>query len=159
MIAAACIVTACSKQSSTADAADGTVVTPYLAIGDALAHDRTDGLDALAALAVEAAETRKGEAGIDAIVDGAKRFGSDDIAAARAAFERMSTGMITYLKTDPAQQAGRMIVHCTMTFSGQGGAWVQVEGKVMNPYEGARMLHCGDKIAWSADVPGIDDAS
>ena len=36
---------------------------------------------------------------------------------------------------------------------GKGGVWVQAEGKVMNPYEGSRMLHCGDKVEWSADVP------
>jgi hypothetical protein len=153
MIVAACFSVACSKGSSGSDAADGTIVTPYLAIGDTLAHDRTDGIASLAALAVEAGADADGQPGIDAIREGAAQIGSDDIAVARAAFERMSSGMIEFLEADAAQQAGRMIVHCTMTFSGQGGAWVQAEGKVMNPYEGARMLHCGDKIAWGTDVP------
>jgi hypothetical protein len=156
-IALACFGLASCKQGSTGDAADGTLVTPYLAIGDTLANDRTDDLDKLATLLVEASAGTKDSPGVAAIIEGAASVGTDDIGKARAAFERMSTGMITYLKADEAQQAGRMIVHCTMTFSGQGGAWVQAEGKVMNPYEGARMLHCGDKIAWTAPVPGLDD--
>jgi hypothetical protein len=149
MFVAVCFIAGCSKQTPTVDASDGTVVTPYLAIGDTLAHDRTDGLEALRTLVVEACRARAGQPGIDAILDGAARIGPGEIAAARAAFERMSTGMIAYLQSEPDQQAGRMIVHCTMTFSGQGGTWVQAEGKIMNPYEGATMLHCGDKIPWS----------
>src|SRR5690606_12123708 len=54
--AAACLFVACAKEQSTVDAAaDGTLLTPYLAIGDTLAHDRTDDLAALGALAIEAA--------------------------------------------------------------------------------------------------------
>jgi hypothetical protein len=155
-LAAAFLVTACAKQKTDAD--DGTVVTPYLAIGDTLADDRTDGVAELAAVAIAAAKTEQDKPGIDLFLDGAGRIGAeDDLERARAAYERMSNGMIAYLEADPAQQAGRMIVHCTMTFSGQGGRWVQAEGKVMNPYEGSRMLHCGDKIAWSADAPGSGD--
>jgi hypothetical protein len=149
----ACLVASCAKPSATRDASDGTIVTPYLAIGDALAHDRTDDVAELASLVVRAAEAESGKPGIDAVLDAAGRIGTDDLAAARAAFERMSTGMITYLEADPSLQEGRMIVHCTMTFSGQGAAWVQAQGKVMNPYEGSRMLHCGDKIAWGSPIP------
>ena len=154
-VAAACLTVSCAKQSATSDAADGTIITPYLAIGDMLAQDRTDDVTTLAAAVSQAAEGEQGKPGIDAVIDGAARMNADDLAAARAAYERMSNGMIPYLQADPTQQAGRMIVHCTMTFSGQGGAWVQAEGKVMNPYEGSRMLHCGDKIAWGAEVPGL----
>lgn len=152
--AAACLFVACAKEQSTVDAAaDGTLLTPYLAIGDTLTHDRTDDLAALGALAIEAANREPSKPGVDAVLEGAARIGTDDLAAARAAFERMSTGVIAYAKADPDQQSGRMIVHCTMTFGGEGGAWVQAEGKVMNPYEGSRMLHCGDKIAWTAEIP------
>ena len=40
-----------------------------------------------------------------------------------------------------------------MTFGGKGALWVQKAGKVMNPYEGSRMLHCGDKLDWDAELP------
>jgi hypothetical protein len=152
-VAAACFLASCAKQGATSDASDGTIVTPYLVMGDTLADDRTDALSELAAIVSEAAAREVGKPGVELVLEGAARIGTEDLATARAAFERMSTGMIAYLEADPAQQSGRMIVHCTMTFAGKGGAWVQAEGKVMNPYEGSRMLHCGDKIAWGKSVP------
>lgn len=132
---------------------DGTLLTPYLAIGDTLAADELDGLSELGAQVIAAAETRQGEPGVDAIVQGASRIGAQEIQTARTAYEEMSDGMLQYLAAHPDQQAGHVIVHCTMTFGGKGGLWVQKEGKIMNPYEGAMMLHCGDKLAWDAELP------
>jgi Cu(I)/Ag(I) efflux system membrane fusion protein len=134
-------------------AGDGTLLTPYLAIGDVLAADKLDQLSELGAQVIAAAESRQGEPGVDAIVQGAGRIGAQDIQTARTAYKKMSDGMLAYLAAHPEQQAGHVIVHCTMTFGGKGGLWVQKEGKVMNPYEGAMMLHCGDKLAWGAELP------
>ena len=136
-----------------ANAGDGSVLSPYLAIGSTLANDSVDGLPELAAKAVQAAESHKGDPGMDAVLQGAGRVGATDIATARDAFKKMSGGVIEFMRAKKDKQAGHMIVHCTMTFEGKGGLWVQAEGKVMNPYEGAMMLHCGDKLGWDADLP------
>ena len=138
---------------ATAAAADGTMLSPYLAIGQKLAADEVEGLSELGAQVIGAAKGKDAEPGVAEIVQGAGRVGAKDIATARQAFKEMSEGMITWAKAHPESQAGKMIVHCTMTFEGKGGLWIQTEGKVMNPYEGAMMLHCGDKLDWSAPLP------
>ncbi|MCA9649669.1 MAG: DUF3347 domain-containing protein [Myxococcales bacterium] len=132
---------------------DGTMLSPYLAIGDALAHDGVEPLAELAPQVAQAARASAGQPGVEALAAGASRLADQDLAAARATFRRMSTGMIEYLRAHPDQQAGLTIVHCPMTFGGKGGLWVQPQGKVMNPYEGSRMLHCGDPLDWSAELP------
>ena len=134
-------------------AADGSILSPYLAIGDVLASDELDHLSELSASVIEAAQTESGKPGVDAIVQGAGRVPAQDIATARAGFRTLSRGMLDYMKADAGKQAGHVIIHCPMTFNGDGAAWVQKQGEIMNPYEGAMMLHCGDLVAWDAEVP------
>ena len=143
----------CDSKDGEKPAADGTLLTPYLQIQSTLAEDKLDNLSELGAAVVSAAEGKQDQPGVDKIVQGAGRIAAQDIATARSAFKTMSEGMIEYVKADPGKQHGNMLVHCTMTFAGKGAAWVQKEGKVMNPYEGAMMLHCGDKLQWSDEVP------
>jgi Cu(I)/Ag(I) efflux system membrane fusion protein len=132
---------------------DGTIVTPYLAIGDVLASDEVDHLAELSAAVIEAAQHDSETPGKDEILQGAGRVPAQDIATARTGFRTLSRGLIDYMRADTAKQSGHVIVHCPMTFNGDGAAWVQKQGDVMNPYEGAMMLHCGDVVAWDADVP------
>lgn len=132
---------------------DGTMLTPYLSIGDALAADAVEGLAELGAQVSAAAAKHEGEPGVDAIRQGASGLGSSDLAAARKAYKTMSDGMIEHLAAKSEERAGTVIVHCPMTFGGKGALWVQREGKVMNPYEGSRMLHCGDKLGWGSELP------
>jgi hypothetical protein len=134
-------------------ATDGTLLTPYLQIQSTLAEDKLDNLAELGAAVVAASEGKTDKPGVAKIVQGAGRIAAQDIATARSAFKTMSEGMIEYAKADPAKQEGNMIVHCTMTFAGKGAAWVQKKGKVMNPYEGAMMLHCGDLLEWTDEIP------
>ncbi len=134
-------------------AADGTLLTPYLGIQSTLAEDKLDNLAELGAAVVSASEGKADKPGVDKIIQGAGRIAAQDIATARSAFKTMSEGMIEYVKADAAKQEGHMLVHCTMTFGGKGAAWVQKSGKVMNPYEGAMMLHCGDKLLWTDEIP------
>ena len=141
------------EQAATAKAADGTLLSPYLAIGDTLAGDELDGLDKLGAEVVKAADGKAEAHGVADLLQGAGRVGAQDIATARSAYKKMSAGMIEFLAANPDQRAGHMLVHCTMTFNGKGGLWVQREGEVLNPYEGAVMLHCGDKLEWDAPLP------
>ena len=154
LVVSIALSTACGgSNDQAAQANDGTMLSPYLAIGDTLAADKLDRLPELGAQVIAAAEGKQGEPGVDAIVQGAGRVGAQDIQTARTAYKKMSDGMLQYLAAHPEQQAGHVIVHCTMTFGGKGGLWVQNEGKIMNPYEGAMMLHCGDKLPWGAELP------
>ncbi|MGH1344417.1 MAG: hypothetical protein ACRBN8_22850 [Nannocystales bacterium] len=145
--------TAISCDSSDKPATDGTLLTPYLQIQSTLAEDKLDNLPELGAALVAASEGKTDKPGVDKIVQGAGRIAAQDIATARSAFKTMSEGMIEFVKADAGKQEGHMLVHCTMTFAGAGAPWVQKSGKVMNPYEGAMMLHCGDKLQWSDEVP------
>jgi hypothetical protein len=143
------------KSVDPAKANDGTILAPYLAIGDVLASDEVDHLAELSASVVEAAQTESTKPGVDAIMQGAGRVPAQDIATARQGFRTMSRGMIDYMKADAAAQTGHVIIHCPMTFNGDGAAWVQKAGDIMNPYEGAMMLHCGDLVSWDAEVPSF----
>ncbi len=129
-------------------AADGTILTPYLAIGEVLASDRIDGIDKLGAQLIEAGQAHAGEPGVDELLAGAGRIGSPDIATVRLAYRKISAGMIAWLAAHPDERAGLELVHCPMTFTNEGGYWVQRAGQIANPYEGAMMLRCGAKIAW-----------
>jgi len=147
------LLTACGSKDPVEQANDGTLRAPYLAIGDTLAADGLDRLPELGAQVLAAAEGHRSEPGVDAIIEGAGHIGTQEIQAARTAYETMSDGMIQYLAAHPDQQAGHVIIHCPMTFGGKGALWVQKQGKIMNPYEGARMLHCGNKLGWDAELP------
>lgn len=143
----------CDSGGDDKPAGDGTLLTPYLQIQSTLAEDKLDDLAQLGAAVVAASEGKADKPGVDKMVQGAGRIAAQDIATARSAFKTMSEGMIEFVKADPAKQDGHMLVHCSMTFAGKGAAWVQKSGKVMNPYEGAMMLHCGDKLQWSDEIP------
>ena len=128
---------------------DGSLRTPYLAVAEVLSSDSVDHLDKLAAQIVQASETRASDPGVDEMLAGAGRLPSPDIANARAAFRKISRGYIRYLVAHPDKRQGLEVIHCPMAFGGEGANWVQAEGKVANPYEGAMMLRCGHRVAWS----------
>jgi hypothetical protein len=138
-----------NDEARLAEASDGTLLSPYLAIGEVLADDSVAGLPELAAKVVEAGQSRSAEPGVESMLGAAGRIASPDIATARLMFGKMSEGMIAWLATHPEQREGLMLVHCPMTFNNQGAYWVQRAGKILNPYEGSMMLHCGAKLQWS----------
>ena len=143
-------------------APDGTIVTPYLAIGEVLASDRIDGVDKLGAQVIEASQTRAGEAGVDEMLAAAGRVGSPDIATVRLAYRKLSEGMIAWLAQHPDARGGLALVHCPMTFTSEGAYWVQRAGQIANPYEGAMMLRCGAKLDWDdyrRGGPPVGDAT
>jgi hypothetical protein len=146
------------KPDAAESAPDGTILTPYLAIGEVLASDRIDGVDKLGAQVVEAGQTRSAEAGIDEVLAAAGRIGSPDIATVRLSYRKMSEGVIAWLAANPDQREGLALVHCPMTFTNEGAYWVQREGSINNPYEGAMMLRCGAKIAWDDHRRGAPPA-
>ncbi|MFY0537164.1 hypothetical protein [Nannocystis pusilla] len=144
---------ACSSEAGKpAQPAPTSVVQPYVTIQETLAADRLDKLSELSAQVVVAAEPLQTEAGIPEVVAGAGRVAARDIDTARAGFEKMSMGLISYLKTHSDQRAGYEVVFCPMAFN-KGAYWVQKTGEIINPYHGMMMLHCGDKVAWDK-APG-----
>lgn len=128
------------------------LVPSYLALAATLAEDRVEPVGALAAELQSSAGTLTGKPGIAEVAASAKQLSATDIEATRRAFEGVSDGMIEYMRATPDTQAGNVIVHCPMAFDNVGARWVQAEGKIANPYFGANMLRCGNKLAWDAEL-------
>lgn len=137
---------ACKKPE--VDTADGTMLSPYLAIGETLANDELDDVSTRAAQIVTAAEPIAEQPGVAEILAAAGRLGAADIATVRLAYRKLSEGLIAWLAANPEQREGLMLVHCPMAFSNEGAYWVQSRGQLRNPYEGAMMLRCGADVAW-----------
>ena len=129
------------------------MTAPYLTIQTTLANDSIDELPKLSARVITAAEPVQAQVGVGDVIAGAGRVGAQDIDTARASFEKVSMGLIKYLKAHPAEREGLEVIHCTMAFNNKGAYWVQKTGDVINPYHGKMMLHCGDKVAWD-QAPG-----
>ncbi len=132
---------------------DASVVEPYILIQETLARDSLDKLPELSARVVVAADALSQAPGVGDITAGAGRVAAQDIDTARAGFQKMSGGLITYLKANPDRRAGYEVVFCPMAFNNKGAYWVQKSGEIVNPYHGMMMLHCGDKVPWEK-APG-----
>ena len=67
-----------------------------------------------------------------------------DIEIDRAVFRTLSKHLLAIEQDsgNPLRQA-LSVVHCPMAFDDEGAGWLQVQGKVANPYFGASMLRCG----------------
>jgi Cu(I)/Ag(I) efflux system membrane fusion protein len=139
-------------------APDGTILTPYLGIGEVLAGDSLDGVAQLGAQLVVASESQTSEPGVDEMLAAAGRIGGANISTARLAYRKLSEGMIAWLAANPDQRAGLELVHCPMAFANEGAYWVQRSGQLINPYEGAMMLRCGAKLAWDHHRRGAPPA-
>ncbi len=137
-----------SGQAKQAPASTGSLVDQYLAIQTLLADDKVDDLPKLAAQVIAAAEPLQSQPGVDQITQGAGRAAAKDIATARAGFQKMSMGLIAYLKGNPELQKGYEVAFCPMAFNNKGAYWVQAKGELINPYHGKMMLHCGDHVPW-----------
>ncbi|PRP90096.1 hypothetical protein ENSA5_67930 [Enhygromyxa salina] len=144
---AAALVTACKKKPGEREP-DGTLLTPYLAIGEILADDEFNDVAKLGAQIVSACESRADEPGVDEILAAVGRIGAADISTTRLAYRKMSEGVIAWLAANPSEREGLQLVHCPMAFTNEGAYWVQRSGQLINPYEGAMMLRCGAKISW-----------
>lgn len=125
----------------------------YVAISAALAVDQIEPVAAHASELGRLADAIKDKPGMGKVVAGTRQLAGTDIAAVRTAFKSVSDGMIEYMRADAATQAGSVMVFCPMAFADQGALWVQAEGKIANPYFGASMLRCGNKLAWDAELP------
>ncbi|BCS35466.1 hypothetical protein TBR22_A46930 [Luteitalea sp. TBR-22] len=114
------------------------VVTPYLAIQEALVKDD------LAPVAAAAASVQKGAEALGA--DGAaivaaaiKAREARSLETARAAFGDLSTALIAFADRTRQPIEGKVVAFCPMV----NKSWVQADGAVANPYYGKSMATCG----------------
>jgi len=72
---------------------------------------------------------------------------SEDIKAMRARFKPLSEEIGVLAKAFGFGEAGPIYeVHCPMAFQGKGALWYQDSDQVRNPYYGASMLKCADRV-------------
>lgn len=129
----------------------------YFAIQEALAGDDLAAANAAASdLADGLAQAECSLEGKDCCVEAKAASqtiaGADTIAAARKAFLGFSQVMIAQVESHGSDTAAYQM-HCPMAFNNQGGAWLQQDDQLRNPYYGASMLTCGmQKAAYGEDA-------
>ena len=128
----------CAAPSGAADLSG--VVTPYLRIEAALASDSTKGVASDAA-EVAAAASKLGTQAAPVAKAATELQGAKDLAAARAAFWRLSDALIAYSQaTRSPLGAGVRTAYCPM----EKKYWIQKDGQIANPYAGSKMPTCGE---------------
>lgn len=117
----------------------------YSRIHDALASDRTDGVIEAARRMAEVAREMEPHAGTESelyrrVAVVAERFTGSGIAELRAEFKELSLAVEALLRAGGV--GGWALYHCTMS----SAYWIQSGGEVRNPYYGASMLRCGERV-------------
>jgi len=122
------------------------VLAEYVKVHDALASDRVEGV-ADAATKIEAMATEMiGHAGdaekklYEGLAAAAAKMKAGDLAALRALMKELSVAVDAFLRA--AGTPGWQLYYCPMA----DGYWIQTAEGVRNPYYGAKMLACGDKV-------------
>jgi Cu(I)/Ag(I) efflux system membrane fusion protein len=70
-----------------------------------------------------------------------------DVETMRVEFKPLSETIGTLAKSFGFGEAGPIYeLHCPMAFQGQGAVWYQASDQVRNPYYGASMLTCADRV-------------
>jgi Cu(I)/Ag(I) efflux system membrane fusion protein len=132
----------------------------YLAVGSALASDDYNAAQQAVA-GLESALTaidngsikdspaehawHKEHANLNKLIGGSK--GAEDIAALREQFRPLSEEIGVLAKGFGFGEAGPVYeLHCPMAFDNQGAIWYQPDDEVRNPYYGASMLSCADRV-------------
>ncbi|MEZ6150333.1 MAG: DUF3347 domain-containing protein [Pirellulaceae bacterium] len=137
----------------------GQLVRPYLTIASALAADDPQAAsiavaDLRQSLGSINAQSLSGKAmerwnaeskSISSIVAGLSN--ASDLTSLRSAFALMSDELLTLHRTFGLPNSDQLFeLHCPMAFDGRGASWIQADDAVRNPYYGASMLKCADKV-------------
>ena len=70
-----------------------------------------------------------------------------DIAQARESFSLVSKNLAEVVQSFGAAGATPVVLfHCPMALDNRGAFWLQDNGETANPYFGASMLRCRDRI-------------
>jgi Cu(I)/Ag(I) efflux system membrane fusion protein len=74
-------------------------------------------------------------------------IGAKDIKTMRKAFALLSEEVLVVVKTFGVGNKRPLYeLHCPMAFKGRGAIWLQNNDQVRNPYFGATMLKCADRV-------------
>lgn len=122
------------------DAKLNTAYTQYITLKDALVGSKaSDAKQAAAALQKSLTDIPSGK---KASEQAAIIATSADLAAQRKAFSSLSNEMKT-LVTGNVASGSLYLEYCPMANNNTGAYWLSNEKKIMNPYFGDAMLHCG----------------
>lgn len=106
----------------------------------ALATIQSDELDEDAAKA-----WRREQSNLDKII--ARLTEAKDLQSTRSGFALLSDEMLALVKSFGVQgKRPAYELHCPMAFDGRGAIWIQDSDKPRNPYYGASMLPCADRV-------------
>ena len=87
----------------------------------------------------------KEHANLTTLID--KLTQAEDIQAMREGFRPLSEEVGVLAKAFGFGEAKAIYeLHCPMAFEGQGAIWYQADEDVRNPYYGATMLKCADRV-------------
>ncbi len=78
--------------------------------------------------------------------EGKKLIQSKDIEEARLQLERLTGPMTAAIKSFGSKKSPVYRFHCPMAFNNKGAYWLQKSTDTRNPYFGASMLLCKDKV-------------
>lgn len=135
------------------------LVRPYLAISTALAADdfktASTAVETLhqtvsainsQSLTGKTAERWSSELNSLSIIT-ARLSKATDLKTLRSAFALLSDELLTLQHTFGLSNSDQLFeLHCPMAFDGRGASWIQTDKAVRNPYYGASMLKCADKV-------------
>jgi Cu(I)/Ag(I) efflux system membrane fusion protein len=135
------------------------ILPAYLTIGDALASDSISNvantiaeldqvivsLDSRSLVGTAAQRWQTELRSLSAIAE--RLSEANDIAALRSAFALLSEELLALQRTFGIEGSEQLYeLHCPMAFEGRGATWIQADAAVRNPYYGASMLKCADRV-------------
>jgi Cu(I)/Ag(I) efflux system membrane fusion protein len=117
------------------------LLSPYLAMQSALA---SDALDTAKAQAKDMMKVMGHSGALPELLHNMLAAATLE-AFRKPYFETLSNTMIAAVKANPDAFAGGLyLMHCPMVYEDRGADWLQSDQKLMNPYYGSMMLHCGE---------------
>jgi Cu(I)/Ag(I) efflux system membrane fusion protein len=117
------------------------LLSPYLAMQSALA---SDALDTAKAHAKDMMKVAGHSGALPELLHNILAAATLE-AFRKPYFETLSNAMIAAVKANPDAFAGGLyLMHCPMVYEDRGADWLQSDQKLMNPYYGSMMLHCGE---------------
>jgi Cu(I)/Ag(I) efflux system membrane fusion protein len=135
------------------------LIPAYLSIGQALSADDGDSADrAVAGLhQVVDAINPQSLAGLTSerwnverkslSTIAARLSKANDLASLRSAFALLSDELLALQRAFGFPDSDQLFeLHCPMAFEGRGASWIQSDDAVRNPYYGASMLKCADRV-------------
>ena len=131
----------------------------YLSIGQALSADDSDSaarsvaalrqaIDAINPQSLEGHTFERWDVEQKSLSTIAARLAkANDLASLRSVFALLSDELLALQRTFGFANSDQLFeLHCPMAFEGRGASWIQSDNAVRNPYYGASMLKCADRV-------------